>query len=100
MAADPTELYRLYNADDRLLYVGIARTIQYRLQTHSCRPPTGKAWWPDVAYCTLERFQERYLAEAAERTAIKTERPIYNRRSAVGPIRVSLGWPLNDRVCA
>lgn len=76
-----TELYRLYDATDRLLYVGVSVNIVERLRSHSHR--CGQAWWPTVAYCTLERFPSGAAALAAEVHAIKSEGPIHNKRSAL-----------------
>lgn len=76
------ELYRVYDAADRLLYVGITTNLRERLRSHSHRPPAGSAWWPQVAYCSLERFPEVWMALRAEVEAIHTEYPLYNKRSA------------------
>lgn len=77
------EVYRLYDADDRLLYVGMAGCYVERLRVHSHRPPRGKTWWVDVAYCTLEWFPDYYDALVAELAAIKAERPLHNKRGAL-----------------
>ena len=76
-------LYRLYADDDRLLYVGVSGNLVERLRKHSHRPPHGKAWYGQVAYCTVEAFPSMGLALNAEREAIRVERPLYNIRSAV-----------------
>lgn len=75
------ELYRLYNADDCLLYVGVSTNLVERLRSHAHRPPAGKPWFGDVAYCSLENFREEWQALEAERAAIRSERPLYNIRS-------------------
>lgn len=70
----PTTLYRLFNADDQLLYVGIAGNPGRRWEQHR----GDKLWWGDVARTTLEHFDTREEAERAEITAIKTEHPLRN----------------------
>lgn len=70
-----TALYRLYDADGKLLYVGITNDTERRWSDHS----SDKSWWPDVAERTAEWFATRPEAEAAEIQAIKTEKPRRNR---------------------
>ncbi|WP_406190175.1 GntR family transcriptional regulator [Streptomyces anulatus] len=78
MTDDPTSertaLYRLYNADDLLLYVGISSTPATRMGQHAAR----KAWWPQVADRKLEWFPTRTQAAEAEIAAIREERPVHN----------------------
>lgn len=70
----PTAVYRLYDIEDRLLYVGIAVDPEVRLRVHSRE----KTWWPHVAQRSIEWFTSRPAAEAAEVAAIATERPAHN----------------------
>jgi prophage regulatory protein len=69
-----TDLYRAYSSDDTLLYVGISYDAISRLRQH------GKAadWVEQVHRVTIERFETRERALAAERFAIQTERPLHN----------------------
>jgi predicted GIY-YIG superfamily endonuclease len=72
-----TAVYRLYDATDRLLYVGISANPSKRWEghkTYSCR------WWPAVARKKIEWYADRYLALAHEFLAIHYEEPIHNRR--------------------
>jgi hypothetical protein len=69
-----TALYRLFDADDTLLYVGITVDPETRWWNHAKE----KSWWPEVANRTVEWFDNRAAAEAAEFTAIVTEDPRYN----------------------
>lgn len=71
---DLTALYRFYDGDDRLLYVGIAVEPFRRMAQHR----HGKGWWSDVARVELERFDTRAQAAEAERLAIANEQPLYN----------------------
>lgn len=67
-------LYRLFDADSNLLYVGIATNPQARFRTHR----GDKAWWPAVASVTLTEFATRSDAAAAEKEAIRNESPLHN----------------------
>lgn len=69
-----TALYRLYDTQRRLLYVGIAADPERRWLQHS----GDKVWWPAVARRDTEWFATRPEAAAAEATAIRTERPCHN----------------------
>lgn len=70
-----TDLYRFYDINDRLLYVGISLNAAQRASQHKSEKP----WWPDVDRMTIERIPgERSDAENAERSAILTEGPLYN----------------------
>lgn len=73
--AGPTTLYRLRGFDASLLYVGISINVDRRLDAHSLR-----GWWSqvDVSRLETEDFPDRPAALAAESTAIRTERPLYN----------------------
>lgn len=67
-------LYRMYDADGALLYVGISTNLDRRLGNHEA----GKPWWPQVVQITVEHHRNRVLAEIAERNAIVTEKPRWN----------------------
>jgi hypothetical protein len=80
------DVYRLYGADDQLLYVGVTWSFgSERIRKHSYRPPTGKSWWPEVDYCAIEEFPSYRDALDAEMGAIRSERPVYNIRGAARP---------------
>lgn len=66
-------LYRAFDSDGELLYVGATVNPGHRFQTHS-----GRDWWLEVASITLERFAEWEDLAAAEREAIIREGPKYN----------------------
>lgn len=69
-----TALYRLYDLNDSLLYVGIANNPATRWSYHAGE----KTWWPQVERKTLQWFPSRAEAEQAEILAITTEDPRYN----------------------
>ena len=81
-----TTLYRIYGRIDGrdkdglgpvgpcLLYVGITDHYDRRMAQHA-----EKRWWDSITKITREEFETRDLAAAAERRAIETERPLYNK---------------------
>jgi predicted GIY-YIG superfamily endonuclease len=75
----PTSVYRLFDADDRLLYVGCSEYWNLRINAHR----RDKDWFPTVTRTTVERFPTREEALAAELAAIRTEAPIHNVRGKV-----------------
>ncbi|MFF2383716.1 GIY-YIG nuclease family protein [Streptomyces sp. NPDC058108] len=77
-------LYRLYDATDVLLYVGVSRYPNERLKEHS----SDKTWWHHVARHEIAWLDSRREALAAEDTAIEKERPLYNGYHHLGK-----GWP-------
>jgi hypothetical protein len=69
-----TDLYRIFDADGVLLYVGISWSALVRLGGHS-----GTARWFDrVARVSVQKCQSLDEARAAERQAIQTEDPLFN----------------------
>lgn len=69
-----TTLYRFYDQNERLLYVGISGNPGRRFHEHS----KDKGWWAQVARSTMEHHPTREEAAAAEVAAIITERPLHN----------------------
>ena len=74
MNHDTTDLYRYYDSDGRLLYVGISFSAIARAAQHR----SDKGWWRDVDRMTVERMPTRCDAEVAERHAIINEKPLHN----------------------
>lgn len=72
-------LYRFFNSNGRLLYVGISWSVAHRLKEHR----TTQAWWHQVQTITIETHSTREAALTAEITAIQNERPRYNIRGRV-----------------
>lgn len=70
----PTALYRLFNENGELLYVGISWMPEDRFKAHAKE----RRWWQEVARRELTWFEEREEAKAAEKTAIRVEKPRYN----------------------
>jgi hypothetical protein len=71
----PNWVYRFYDADHRLLYVGMTMMIGERLLAHR-----RLRWWmrERVTFCYLLEYPTPGRAERAERKAIATELPLFN----------------------
>lgn len=72
--SEHTILYRYFDTDDRLLYVGITKDQSKRFSSHN----RYSKWMKYASYCTLEHFESRDLAKQAETIAIQEEQPIHN----------------------
>jgi hypothetical protein len=70
----PHTLYRFFDRSGRLLYIGITVAAAARWGQHSW----DKSWWNEVATCTIQHFPRRSTALAAERAAIRSEKPLHN----------------------
>ena len=71
-----TELYRHYDKNGRLLYVGISNCAVSRADSHSDKAE----WFGDATKMTVEQFDSREAASAAEASAVINERPAFNIR--------------------
>ena len=67
-------LYRFFDTEGVLLYVGITYDLSMRFSQHSVE----RGWWGQWAYSTVVRYYSRATLEAAERKAIKSEKPLHN----------------------
>lgn len=76
VSAAQTALYRWFDADDLLLYVGISDQLATRVGNHI----KGSSWMDFAVRSTIERFPLRDLAAAAEEAAIKAEQPLFNHQ--------------------
>jgi hypothetical protein len=70
----PTCLYRYFDSEDRLLYIGITQNQGSRFQQHFAT----SAWFSKVHRATFQHFETREEALSAEQAAIVAELPIYN----------------------
>jgi len=75
-----TALYRFYDADDQLLYVGITEDIATRWDYHASKKP----WWADVDRKTVQWYEGWREASCAEVRAIVEEAPLHNVVHAPG----------------
>ena len=80
-----TILYRFYDENENLLYVGITDDFRARCYKHKLT-----YWWPLVHSSFLEEFESRVDAAAAEVHAIRSELPVYNHVGTKGPEAVVL----------
>lgn len=72
-----TAVYRLFDAEHRLLYVGSSVHPQQRWEQHA----SNKVWWSAVTRATVDWLPNRKAALSAERTAIRTEAPLHNDKA-------------------
>lgn len=84
-------IYRIFDADDVLLYVGQTANTEVRFRDHR-----RQRWCPPDARFVVTEYATRGEALAAEREAIATERPLRNkiwRPDYVAPYRAK---PVNE----
>ena len=67
-------LYRLYDASDQLLYIGIGIEPEYRVRAHQRKP-----WGQLISRATVAWYPTERSAAVAEKQAIRAENPTYNR---------------------
>lgn len=75
--AFPHYVYRCYDAQDRLLYVGCSYNPVARLRQHKSER---KSWVSRVARTRMTVWPDRRKALDMERLAIETEHPLHNRQ--------------------
>ena len=76
-----TNLYRHFDKEGSLLYVGISLSAVNRLSGHS----SGSRWFSEIARVEISNFDTKEAARDAEIEAIKRENPKYNLRHAMKP---------------
>lgn len=70
-------LYRCFDTDGKLIYIGQSMSIASRLQKHERK----STWWQQVSQITFERgYESREQLIAAETRAIQNEKPRYNKQ--------------------
>lgn len=75
-------LYRHFDDQDVLLYVGISATPVDRTNAHA----QNSEWAAYADRAEAQWFSDRRAASKAEREAIRNEVPIFNRSGAVGNV--------------
>lgn len=70
-----TALYRFYDSEHQLLYVGISNNLVSRFGQHS----QIAEWHSRVTFSRVEHFETRAEALVAEKKAIQSEHPIFNK---------------------
>ena len=73
-----TYLYRHYDGNDNLLYVGISLSPRHRTKSHKKE----SHWFDDVRKIIIEKHESRFDAKKSEFQAIQKEKPKYNIRMA------------------
>jgi|GEM_PF-5834944 len=68
------QLYRHFDSEGTLLYVGVSLSVLTRLVQHK----SSSSWYASVTQITIENYESREDAELAEKHAIESERPIWN----------------------
>lgn len=73
---EETHLYRHFDSEGRLLYVGITSALEHRTLTHA----RFSSWMglADRSRSSVELFPSRMAAKEAEKMAIKGEGPLFN----------------------
>jgi predicted GIY-YIG superfamily endonuclease len=93
-------LYRHYDQDEKLLYVGITDQPPRRLKEHLRSAP----WRGFIVSVTAQRFNSQPEAAVAERIAIRDENPIWNihrlpvERETPVPSQIHLPVSLNKKL--
>lgn len=72
---DTTALYRYFDSNGNLLYVGISVSAVRRLEQHQNTAP----WFKNLGSIKVENYHSREAALQAEKNAIITERPKFNK---------------------
>ncbi|MFE5514481.1 hypothetical protein ACFQ9J_28500 [Streptomyces sp. NPDC056529] len=76
---EPAAVYRLWDAEGNLLYIGSAYEPDVRYREHQKKP-----WWPEVAQRTEEWHPNRGRAYVEEMKAIASEPSKYNEMGTPG----------------
>lgn len=78
-------LYRYFDENDRLLYVGITKNQFQRLQGHA----TSAKWFGLIHKATFEHFTSRNDVKLAELAAITSEKPMFNIQGVLPGDRIA-----------
>jgi len=70
----PTQIYRHFSKDGKLIYVGTSLSAVARLSQHKNHSP----WFNDIRRVEVETFATRKEALEAEQRAIQKEQPAWN----------------------
>jgi len=83
-------LYRHFDQDGTLLYIGISLSAISRLGQHKLHAP----WFRNISSVTVEKFLSRTEALKAEKDAIQKENPLYNKAHV--PSRKKYKFPSSE----
>lgn len=76
---DKHYLYRHFDSNKELLYVGITNNLKKRHQQHS----KSSSWFDERSYTIVEKYRSRYDVLNAENQAIKKEKPKHNKKGVL-----------------
>jgi hypothetical protein len=86
----PHHLYRCYDADGVLLYIGCTSDVEKRMASHRRGNGIGPSRWLAAHMARYEvdadRYPNRYAGQDAEAAAIFTEQPVFNTQGRCLPI--------------
>jgi hypothetical protein len=88
--ADVTDLYRFFDSEGTLLYVGISLHAASRASSHR-----QQGWWGGVARMDVEHLPPDVVPEQVEQAAIIAEHPLHNVtfNPAANPRRIATEHP-------
>lgn len=70
----PCDVYRVYDRDGALLYVGATVNVFKRMREHK----RYARWWPLADEASVTTYEDRTMARHVEAVAIRDERPRFN----------------------
>ncbi|WP_286255429.1 GIY-YIG nuclease family protein [Streptomyces graminofaciens] len=79
-------LYRFYDSDQQPLYIGITAGGGIRWDQHRKH----SEWWPLAEYVAVSFYQSYEAVKVAEKAAIRSEQPRFNKLFLRGPANASL----------
>jgi predicted GIY-YIG superfamily endonuclease len=91
----PHYLYRCFDADDFLIYIGCTVDVRKRLQLHRCSTTVKASRWLTACmarHIVSEPYPSRVAALAAEAAAIAAEQPIFNSQERREPMWMTHRW--------
>lgn len=89
-------VYRFYDAEKNPVYIGSTSTEYVRLATHRRQSP----WWDHVEYVAISAYESEDAMVEAERAAIRSEKPRFNKLNRRGPQRATVDLHLSPRLAA
>ncbi|GAB1331708.1 GIY-YIG nuclease family protein [Streptomyces sennicomposti] len=77
MGNRPTAVYRLFDAEETLLYVGMSVSPERRFEEHSKKKP----WWPevDLSKTAIAWYKDRFAAAVVEQQDERSGIPRYGK---------------------
>lgn len=93
-AAKEAVVYRVYDADDRLIYIGCSQNLEQRMSNHR-----NQSWWIYLAArVESQAYSDLAAARQAEAAAIQAEKPAFNLQHAKRPDPMPLA-PIELAAC-